>query len=250
MTLKHSTFLFNYQEFQETIMPLTHALNSGNTAPLQKRVAQIRQEIKVEENWMLHDKGTYLTDDAGLLSDTRYQNALWGNWFLIVLSTFLQPITSFDYDWSKLSVTLHSMGWDVTDVELVTKGLPIVWLLKPEATYQHGMRIEWTLPYWYWIRPMRCSYCGWLPIEEVIRLHKLLQSKQDLFEAYVPDFIQLPANVSATNAYISRELDPNYWHTRIPLVYNQAIQVMEYAVNNKQGLFTVIYQEYGKFEES
>jgi hypothetical protein len=248
MSLKHTAFLFDYYKFQSTIDPLIQALNGGNHIPLQEKVAQIRQEITAEENWILNDKGAFISDDAGLIHDDRYQNALWGHRLLIILSTFLKPVTSFEYDWAKLSVTLRSIEWDIEDIDRLIKGQPISWLLKPETDYQYDMKIEWALPYWYWIRPIRCTYCGWLPTGEIGRLHRLLQFQKDLIEGNMQNLIQLPANVTQTNAHISPELDPNHWYTKIPKVYNQALQIMEHALNHKQGLFTVIYQEYGNSE--
>jgi hypothetical protein len=224
---------------------LIQALNSGNATPLQEEVIQIRKKIIYDENWILHDKGGYLKDAFGLQQDARYQNALWGNWLLMVLSNFLRPTTSFEYDWGKLSTTLHSLEWSAEDIKRATTGLPTGRLLQPKAIDYRGMVIKYEMPYWYWIRPMRCTYCGWLPTEEIIRLQKQLQSKQHLLEKNLKTLIRLPENISMAKSHISQELDPNYWYTRIPVIYNQAITMMEYAASNKQGLFIIIYQEYG-----
>ncbi|MCL4267173.1 MAG: hypothetical protein KJ069_28600 [Anaerolineae bacterium] len=212
MSLKHTAFLFDYPKFQSTIAPLVRSLDTGDFAPLQEKAAQIRHEISLDETWILHDKGTHLMDDYNLIRDSRYQNGLWGHWLLIILSSFLQPIVSLEYDWSKLSTTLRSLEWVEEDVEKVIFGLPTVWLVKPRAPYQRGMVTEWTSPYWYWIRPMRCTYCGWLPVEEMNRLQKRLRDQQMLIESDVTTSIQLPPNVSLVNAQISEELDPNYWY--------------------------------------
>jgi hypothetical protein len=148
MSLKHSAFLFDYLNFQSTVTPLVLALTSGNAIPLQEKVAQVRQRVRLNINWILYDKGAYITDDIDLNQSPRYQNALWGNWLLVVLSSFLQPAISFDYDWLKLSTALRAFNWNDEDVERVISGLPSVWLLKPEANYQRNMATEWTLPYW------------------------------------------------------------------------------------------------------
>lgn len=244
MSLKHTAFLFDYSKFQSVIAPLMQALDAGDFVPLQEKAAQIRQEIGLDKAWILHDKGTHLMDDSNLIEDSRYQNAIWGHWLLLILSSCLHPHVSLGYDWSILSTTLRSLEWVKEDVEKVIFGLPTVWLVKPQSPYQRGVT-GWTSPYWYWIRPMRCTYCGWLPVEELNRLQKRLRDQQVLIERDVSTVIQLPPNVSLANAQISEDLDPNYWYTRIPVIYNEALKIMADAVSAKQGIFSIIYQEYG-----
>ena len=61
--------------------------------------------------------------------------------------------------------------------------------------------------------------------------------------------IELPPNVSAANAHISPDLNPDYWYERIPIVYQQAVEMMSQAEDAGVGLFSIVYQAYGDPEE-
>lgn len=253
MSLQQSSFLFDYDAFQATATPLVAALDAGDPRPLQESVTRIRQKAGPYKNWVLHDKGTALWDSVSA-QDPRFKSSLWGHWLLIVLSEFLHPCVSLGYDWTKLSVTLHSLKWSEVDVRRVFVGLPTVWLLKPEAPYErdkHGILIvEKPIPYWYLITPDRATYSGWLPIEEIIRLRdRLLVDHASVIQKVIHTQIQLPPNISTAKAHISPELDPNYWYKRIPVVYQQAIDMMDQAVDAGKGLLMVVYQEEGDADD-
>jgi len=248
MTLQHAAFLFDYIGFQTTVTSLTAMLDCGDSSLLREQVTRIRQGIGAYKDWILHDKGTDFRGDLGLERDPRYQNSLWGHWFLIVLSTFLRPGISLGYDWSKLSCVLHAFQWEREDIFRVFAGQPTAWLLKPNAPYQRGQVVEWSDPYWYWINP-RCTYCGWLPMEDIAQLKKRLLAHRRLTEEDVRTQIALPSNISEEKASISKELDPNYWYERIPIVYQRAIEMMSQALDAGVGLFMVVSQEEGEAED-
>ena len=248
MSLAHSAFLFDYRAFQSAVGSLTAELDAGNPEPLRARVAEIRQRIGNSANWILHDRGTYLWD-AVPAGDARFKSGLWGNWLLTILSTFLSPCIEQGDDWSKLSCTLHSLKWTDEDVWRLLTGLSTVWLLKLDASYQRGMVVEWSMPYWYWMRPDRSTYCGWLPVEEVERLRQRLLDDQHRLEEDLQTWIRLSPHVSAANAHISPDLNPDYWYQRIPIVYQQAVAMMSRASEAGVGLFSVVYQAYGDPEE-
>lgn len=248
MSLAHSAFQFDYRAFQSVAIPLAAELDAGNPEPLRAQVAKIRLEVGNPKNWILHDKGIEM-GDYGMDRDPRFQNCLWGNWFLTILSAFLSPCIELGYDWPKLSRTLHNLKWTDEDVWRVLTGLPTAWLLKPNAPYQRDMVAEHSMPYWYWMRPHRSTYGGWLPVEEVERLRQRLLADQHLLEKDLRAQIKLPPNVSAANAHISPDLNPDYWYERIPIVYQQSIDMMNQALDAGVGLFMVVYQAYGDPEE-
>jgi len=252
MSLAHSTFLFDYCAFQSAVTSLVAELDAGNPEPLRAQVMDIRQRIGNSKNWILHDKGTYLWD-AVSADDVRFQNSLWGGWLLTVLSTFLSPCVELGYDWPKLSCTLYSLKWNKDDIRQIFNGLPTVWLLRPEAPYQLDQLgipiIPEPTPYWYWMRPDRSTYCGWLPVEKVARLRQRLLADQRLLRENLQTRIKLPPSVSSANAQISPDLNPDYWYERIPIVYQQAVEMMSQAEDAGVGLFSIVYQAYGDPEE-
>lgn len=239
MSLRHSAFLFDYHAFQATAVPLMAALDVGDFGPLQEHVTRICQKVGPYENWILDDRGTFLESFDSDLASLRRSDVL-GHYFLIVLSAHLRPCTSLGYDWRKLSHTLDYLGWNDEDKQRLFAGLPIVQLLKPEVQYQPGLVIQLSHPYWYWIGPAHSIYNGWLPVEEVVRLQRRLQADQHLLDEDIRTRISLPPNVSAENAHISKELDPDYWYARIPIVYHQAIEMMGQALEAGEGLFMVV----------
>lgn len=242
MAYNQSSFLLDYRAFREAAAPLMAALDAGNPAPLQVRAAQVSRAIGSPKDWILHDKGTFL-GDVSAKSDPRYRNSQWGHWFLIVLSEFLRPTVSLGYDWMKLSRTLHYFGWDQEASRRVFAGLPTVWLLKPDAPYHQGMFITWETPYWYWLGFDRSIHDGWLPVEEIPRLRQRLQAEQPLVERELRTRVVLPPEVSVERAHLSPLFDPDYWYARIPIVYRQAIEMMDQALKANVGLFMVVYQE-------
>jgi hypothetical protein len=248
VSLKQSAFLFDYHTFRNIAMSLMAALDAGDPEPLQVRVTQMHQRAKSSKNWILHDKGTSL-DDSVPAHDVRFQSGLWGHWLLIVLSEFLSPCVSLGYDWTKLSCALYSLKWDDQDIRRVYAGEPTVWLLKPGTPYQPDMVTEWSLPYWYWLRPERSTYSGWLSVEEVTRLRQRLYVDQASIEGDLRTWIQLPSNVSTANAHISRELNPDYWYEHIPVVYRQATDMLDQAIYAGKGLYLAVYQEEGDAED-
>ena len=224
MSLAHTAFLFDYRAFQSAATPLAAELDAGNPEPLRARVAEIRRKVGSSKNWILHDKGTEM-GDFGRDRDPRYQGGLWGNWFLTILSTFLSPCVELGYDWPKLSCMLHSFKWTDEDVWKVLVGLPTVLLSRPNVPYNINpnevVPIEKPVPYWYLMAPDRSTYCGWLPVEKVEKLHQRLLVGQHMLEEDLRTRIELPPNVSAANAHISPDLNPDYWYERIPIVYQR-----------------------------
>lgn len=248
MSLKHASFLFDYQAFQLSVAPLATALERGDDTPLRLRVTTIRQQIERPDQWILHGVGGALWDYIPR-DDPRYHQARWGHWLLIVLSEFLCPGISLAYDWPKLAHALRYLGWENTDVQRIVAGLPMVWLLKPDAPYQQDMAIHWDQPFWYWIRPAQSTYQGWLPHEDVTHLWQRLHNDHRRLEDLIRTRFPLPAYVTVTKAHLSPELDPEYWYHRIPLVYDQGIAMMQQALDAGVGLFTVVYQEYDDDEK-
>jgi hypothetical protein len=191
--------------------------------------------------------------DFGLDRDPQYQNKLWGNWFLTILSTFLTPCIELGYDWSKLSYTLYFLGWSGNDVGQIFGGLPAVWLFKPDAPYQrdqHGTPLlPVPTPYWYMMEPIRSTHFGWLPVEEVEKYYQRLLADWHFLEGDLRKQIELPPNVSVANAHISPDLNPDYWYERIPIVYQQVVEMMSQTLDRGVGLLSVVYQAYGDPEE-
>jgi hypothetical protein len=244
MALRQSAFLFNYQAYNNMAQPLMAALEVGDLAPLKATVAQIRQEVGAYQNWILHDQGTDIWDWADA-RDPRYQQAIWGHWLLIVLSHFLQPTISLEFDWTKLARVLHHFGWSDIMVTAVIYGWPVARLLKPKTPNPHEVNKKQPTPYWCQVRPVQNTYAGWLPIDEITRLHQQLQSSQHLLTEDWRNRIRLPPRVLLENAHVSSELDPEYWYKRALMVYQRAIAMMASALHAGEGLFMVVSEPEG-----
>ena len=172
MSYKHSAFIFDYREFMFSISTIVDALEKGNETPLKDRVYRIRQKFG-DRNWILENNSTS-TGNLGWDQDSKYRQGLWGHWILIVFSEYLSSCTSLEYEWTELSHLLRIEKWEDEDIWKLLVGLPVAQLIKPQEKNMHDLPIRWSDPYWYWIRPERSRYSGWLPKEEINRLSNKL----------------------------------------------------------------------------
>lgn len=234
----HSAFLFDYQAFQRVILPTLIALDAGNDVFLRKQVDDIRQQVGLSENWILHNQGTAL-GNFGLDHDLRYRNALWGHWLLIILSTFLRPCVSLGQG-SFLGCVLSELGWDDEDVRQLHNGLPTVKLLKPEAPYWRGMTREWSLPYWYHIGTQRSFQEGWLPVEGSVRLLELLLRDRQVIRETLGTRVKSRSGMNITKC-IPESTDPEFWCANMLAVYERAIDMLTQSISSERGLYLISY---------
>jgi len=224
MSLKQLNYLFNYNDFQKTVAPLVKALEKDDSRPLQEYVTEVRGKFNHPGEWILNDVGTSLNGDFGFDRDLKYQNALWGNWLLIVLSDFLHQTPSLNYKWTKLSKILETLGWNEEDRWLLIAGHPTSLLVKPQATHLRGMALTYSDPFWFWISPPYSTYCGWLSLEDINRLDRKLQIEKN----NVVDNMEFSAKVSISLSEVN-------------LIWGNVMRVVKEAVNTDKGIFLVTY---------
>jgi len=41
---------------------------------------------------------------------------MFGHWLLVILSTYLKPLTSLDYNWPYLADLLHTLEWENDEI--------------------------------------------------------------------------------------------------------------------------------------
>lgn len=187
MSYKHSAFIFDYRELMFSISPIVDALEKGNVTPLKDRVYRIQQRFG-DGNWILANSGTSI-GNLDWDQDPKYRQGLWGHWILIVLSEYLSRCPSLEYEWTELSHLLRIEKWEDEDIWKLLIGIPIAQLIKPQEKNKHNLPIRWSDPYWYWIRPERSRYSGWLPKEEINRLSDKLHQ------------IDIKVNIDKSNSF-------------------------------------------------
>lgn len=238
MSLRHSAFLFDYQSFMAAATSLMTAVDVGNLTPLQRRVDEISQQIRDEKSWILNDRGTFL-ERIDLGSTPVSRNDVIGYGFLIVLSAYLRPGTSLEFDWQKLASVLEYLKWGMEDRHLVLFGSPLTSLLKPLEKHRLT-EVRLTDPYWYWICPAHSTYNGWLAVNDIKKLlNRLTETRWQISKESIAQVL-LPPSVSTEGSRNSKELDPEYWYERIPAVYERSIQMMTQALKQNLGLYMIV----------
>jgi hypothetical protein len=69
-----------------------------------------------------------------------------------------------------------------------------------------------------------------------------LQANKQQIQGDIRSLVYLPSGVAVDKAWISPDLDPEQWYLRIPLVYQQAVEMLGQAVEAEAGLFIVIQE--------
>lgn len=249
----HQASLFMYRKFIDEALWLVEQVEQGNYGPLRdfacEAIQRLQKEwpinnfgwIKYENNvekgvltqeWPLLNHG-----EAGLVTEDEIRNLSSpaaqdiGYWFLIVLSEYLQPCSSPLGNWSVLNTVLESLNWKQDDRDLLFRGLPTSKLLKPKL----GKKSPWPLkdsdPYWLWLHPSRAR-SGWLPTEDIDRLHSQLCRMDDKVKDF--DVCVIP-NIDADNPIVVRE-----YKVYLQSGYQDTISMLSTAQKSNLGLFMSI----------
>jgi hypothetical protein len=175
--MRHFCFLFDYRSFRENNSELFSDLTRGDTHRLKKHVDAIRSNISSKDRWILEGKGANI-EASEFEIDKKFRNAKIGYWLLIVLSQYLEPLPSLNFEWRKLYSFLLSTGMSDDDVEELIFGDPVSSILHPSKIRKNNL--AWSDPYWMWLRLDRSPYNGWHSIEQVryasIKLEKISQN--------------------------------------------------------------------------
>lgn len=249
----HKASLFMYREFINKAQQLVKQVERGNYGPLRdsaceavRRLQQvwpvsnlgwIRYEDGVEKSVLTQEWPLLNHGEAGLATEDEIQSLSnptsqdIGYWFLIILSEYLQSCPSPLGNWSVLDLALESLGWKQEDRDLLFRGLPTSRLLRPEL----GKKSPWPLkssdPYWFWLHPSRAR-SGWLPTEEIDRLHSRLCKMEDMVKGFN---VCLIPNIDADNPIVVRD-----YKAYLQSGYQDTISMLSTAQKLSQGLFMSI----------
>jgi hypothetical protein len=230
MSFKLSTFLFDYTSCREDLLYTSNAIDQGNTEEVYKRVRAIRKRIGRPKRWILHNKGTYFDSYHYALKEEKDRNCMFGHWLLVILSTYLKPLTSLDYNWPYLANVLHTLEWENDEIWELLYGHPIETLIYPDFR-AIKKDIEVTDPCWRWISPERSMNANWLPTERILSLREsILRTRQKFLELYPSSSINF-----GHKTLTSAEIDS---------LFMIVLKNCDQAESQNSGWYSVRYQEY------
>ena len=226
MSMKQSLFLFDYNGFRSVANPLVVALERGDPKPLQNAVAKIREETTDAKEKILDEVGIPLRAELDFSGNSKYLQSTWGRSLLIVMSKYLSPTPSLGYKWSSFVGILKYTGWSLQNQQEIIRGFPTTWLIKPEALHPYDMVVKHDMPFWYWVRPVQCTYCGWLSAEKIESLLAQLETDGDKIPGL--DNIKVSPRITLQNAEIRS-------------MFESVTNALNAAITANIGLFSVIY---------
>jgi hypothetical protein len=249
----HQASLFKYKEFIKEALWLVEQVEQGNYGPLRDRtceaVRRLQQEWPISDlGWIKYEDDTeksVLTQEwpllnhgeAGLLAEEEVRNLSnpaphdIGYWFLVVLSEYLQSCPSPLGNWSVLSTVLESLGWKQDDRDLLFRGFPTSRLLRPKLGEGSPWPLKDSDPYWLWLHPGRAR-SGWLPTEDIDRLHNKLYRMEDRIKNFD---VSLIPNIDANNPIVVRD-----YKVYLQSGYRDTISMLSTAQKLNRGLFMSI----------
>ena len=249
----HHASVFLYKQYQDEARKLVEQVDQQNYAPLRERTRKAIQQL--QRAWPLSDLGRIeyqgsiakktLTQEWPLLdhgeSSLATENDITskavpaprdlGHWFLIILAEYLQPCPSPLGNWRVLDAALDVLGWQREDLDLLFIGLPTSKLLKPDVRERSPYLLNDSVPYWFWLHP-NAARSGWLPVEEIHRLHEQLRGLENEIGAF--DVRQIP-NIDADNPVVVRD-----FQSHLQLSYLDTLAMLSTATKFEQGLFMSI----------
>ncbi len=226
MSMRQSLFLFDYEGFKRAANPLVAALENGNPGPLQDAVDSVRQEIPGANKPIFDEVGIPLGGELRASRESMHLQATWGRWLLVVMSRFLSPAPSLEYKWSDFLGVLGYIGWSSQDQQEFIRGLPTTWLIKPQAQHPYDMLIKHDMPFWYWVRPVQCTYCGWLSAEKAANISAHLEADGSRIPGLGNITVSLGVTLAASD---------------IRNMFETVIHTLNTAIAAEIGLFSVIY---------
>jgi len=228
MAFEHAPFFFDYKSFKDELLSLSNEISNGNVDHLSLLVQNIRKMVRDPEQWILSNKGTYLSN-MGFDQKIEYRNALIGHWLLIILSKYLSPAKPLGYRWTRLFLLLRTLEWKEKDVQAVIFGNSVAALICTEYKESARKSVKWTDPYWMWIRPERSIYSGWLSIEELSSFKKRLKT---VLKTLVDNGAFFPGQLNAHQ--FTREEVTNLLTT--------IIRNYEIAESKNLGVYSIVYE--------
>jgi hypothetical protein len=235
----HAALLFDYRGFAREAKPLSDAVNRNNLAPLHARADALARTMQ-PESYNLLDYGEPLNipRTADDVQSSPYKNQFIGDWFMIILSQYVEPHPNhIGYNWRILETVLKELNWNMEEVQLLFRGLPVATLVTGDAE-NYPDNLAHSDPYWAWIRP-DYSYgrSGWLSIEECNRLRVMLLQIGAEIEQYEVTREDL------------KDLHKKQWKTRVRRAYEGALGMLDRAVREDMGLFMVVLWQWEDEEE-
>jgi hypothetical protein len=105
-----------------------------------------------------------------------------GEWILAVIDAFLEMPRSFAH-FASMDSILEALGWPDELIHLLFKGRPTFRLVKPTASIAEPKVVEYSDPYWFWLR-FHGGKAGWLNPHDVRVLLDVLDRDRERLLAF------------------------------------------------------------------
>lgn len=254
MPKSHRASIFRNQIYLDQMSELVAQVDQANVEPLRSRVVAVIDRLRpawpvISSDFSINSDSVITTGSelkwplsvhhAGSLpnSDWALQNKSPGNsdlgqWFLICLAEYISPCPSaVEGNWKIMYDVLYRIGWSQTECDLLFKGRPTSFLLKPAIGQESPWPIKESDPYWLWLQPIRAR-AGWMKFSDALDFY----SRLELMEKQILGFnLRKLFNISVDNSGFLIE-QRNY----LAAGYSSTIEMLKSAIVARQGLFMSI----------
>ena len=225
----HPALLFDYDKFNDQVTQLLHFVDDGDLTPLYEKAKEVYFNNQ-NETFVLFKYGQPLRL-LRTITDIKFsltKNSEIGYWVTLLLSKYVEPITSVGFNWRNLAAALKLINWSTQEIDMLFNGLPVNLLLQKEPIAKHIEVVRHNDPYWHWVR-LSYSYNqgGWLSITDCKRLYNLLQSSKALVLKVQSD------------GELSQEQEL-YWKKAVLQGYNDALVMLSIALKENKGLYMTV----------
>ena len=193
----HTASLFRPQAYSDQMTEFVSQVDQGNFVPLREHVLGLIDKLQhawpvispdfsiipdtvatagKEQKWALsiHQAGG-LPDKSVVSQIETPTNSELGQWFLICLAEHVSPCpSSLVADWKIFYDVLYRIGWTQAECDLLVKGRPTSFLLKPQSGQESPWPLKASDAYWLWLQPMRAR-AGWMKHSEVLEFFDRLE---------------------------------------------------------------------------
>jgi len=186
----HSAYLFDAEQYRQTIAPLIPAIESGDYHALRQLAWDTIQANS--SVWSFLEQVQLGCSAEDFEHDEKDPNNV-RFWLMVVLGQFLKSTYSLHDYWGNrklLERALPLAGWTLQEITLLVVGESMCTLLAPHHVSDPIIRS-------HWVDGKRSPWCefgegaGWLGITVIQYLHsKLLRTQEDYPELYIHPLVQ------------------------------------------------------------
>jgi len=250
----HTASFFRHQAYSDQMAEFVSQVDQGNFEALRERVLGLIDKMQhawpvispdfsiipdtvatagKEQKWALtiHQAGS-LPDRSWVTQIETPTNSELGQWFLICLAEYVSPCpNAMGADWKIFYDVLYRIGWTQAECDLLVKGRPTSFLLKPQAGQESPWPLKASDAYWLWLQPIRAR-AGWMKPSEVLEYLDRLE----LMEKQIVNF-----NIRKLfdeSSYIPAILPEK--KASLAAGYKNTMEMLKVAAQARQGLFMSI----------